>query len=193
MDQIVVANTNFIPPLEEKVLLRYHFVILALAGNDIATNCGTMSLVQIYDVMLIKYSEWVELFLRGSTHSEIPRPDRLNSAMLMVFGGKAVNGQSLWRKFGECKSCVLNHCNPLSVPPTSGQTRDDVLYTIREALWVSKETEAMTRRAKQTITPITAEWFPKEWLVFSYCAVAALVEDSKLATLCEQLEHSGNY
>jgi hypothetical protein len=131
-------------------VLKVHYFLIALAGNEISMKADTMKASDIHALMFQKYNDWSELYVSGELDAEYPviKVDGITKEDLMKSDCRSrskivnvVGGDFLWRKFGECKSAVINHMNILWREPGSGKTRDDVLLQIRETLWSEKEDE----------------------------------------------------
>jgi hypothetical protein len=162
-----------------------------LAENEVSTTGESMSLTQLEETMLQKYNTWVHIYVANEVCLSQDKTD-LTVELLMVIAGKAVNGSSLWRKWGEVKCTVVNHMNTLWKDPTSGMGRADVLHAILLQLWNEKEEEAIKSRQNKIIAVMKDTWSPKEWFAFVNCGAAAEFEVNKLKSLNGLPEHTGD-
>jgi hypothetical protein len=114
--------------MEAALLTKHHFLVICLSGNEVSTGADAMamSLIQLEETILQKYNRWVHIYVGNEVCFKTQDKTYLTVELLMVIGGKAVNGSSLWRKWGEVKCTIVNHMNTLWKDPTSGMGRDDV-------------------------------------------------------------------
>ena len=165
--------------------LKIHYLLVACAGNEVshAVKEKHLSLEDTQLLMTATYQEWAHNFFDPESQL-FPEVDRatVTSDNVLQMKGDGISGVSLWRKYGEVKSYILNHVNPIYLRLTQGAENtsaaplnmDQVLNVVREELWQVKEENAVRKQKhKKEIQPFNAEWSPKEWLVFICCGFPA--------------------
>lgn len=178
--------------------LRIHYLLIAWAGHlsNLTVKEKHLNLIEVQDMILSTYKNAVQTFFdhNNPLFPHIDRPYGLVPESLLHMKGDVISGVSLWRKFGELKSYVLNTINPIWIRCTTlrngeesvgerengvfltGRLMDEVYLNIRQHLWVVKEELAVKKRPKREIQPFNHDWYPKEWFVFVYCGFPAGVD-----------------
>lgn len=145
-------------------VIKYHYLCVAVSGNLVneSTNVSQQKEADKFKIMYEKYCEVVD---EVENYSEwTPIPPGLRSELLAVEGpkntGKLIKtreeliGGSLWRKYSDTKSYVLNYMNPLWRELKPDESIDDLLTEVRFRLWERNEQENLTRRVNEKIKVI---------------------------------------
>jgi len=150
--------------------LIYQYLMVAKAGNSIVTGQITYDTAALYEEMEKQYRRWCVVLRTSNTFSyvitdlppELTVSDLFHTAKITQGGRPLLNGESLWRRFQEIRSLVVNVLNPNWIEPTSGQSVEDSLWEIK-IVWYRHENKNDPAK-RDGIPPVN--WEPKEYLVF---------------------------
>lgn len=180
-----------------EVALRIHYLLVAWAGHLVSQSGKEkhLSLLEVQEMTVVAYQTGVQSFFSNENpiFPDAERPGGLVKESLLTMKGDGISGTSLWRKYGEMKSYIINHINPAWIKATttvtsmgiangnggmvgdfpSGLTLEEVFQKVREDLWLLKEGQSLRKRIKREMQLFQNDWYPKEWMAFLYCGFPA--------------------
>lgn len=186
----------------------HHYFLVALAGDEVKSKLANeeISKDDIDKIMFQTYSDAVDRYMIGQVEEAnrfgLTKPDGLTRDVLMATDSRSrsrgsnsgiVNGESLWRKYQELVSYLVNYANPVwDLHISLGKSRADCLHAVKLQLWEKVETERVerVRSSGKSCTPksFRSTWMPKEWLAFITMGPPA--GDHGKKTLCSKSKHA---
>lgn len=186
----------------------HHYFIVALAGDEVKTKLVNEEIHKddIDKVMFQTYSNAVDRYIAGQCDEAnrfgLVKPEGLSRDVLMATDSRSrnrgsnagtVSGESLWRKYQELVSYLVNYANPVwDLHMSLGKSRADCLHAVKLQLWEKVESERVerVRASGKSCTPksFRSTWMPKEWLAFITLGPPA--GDAGKKTLCIKSKHA---
>lgn len=157
-------------------ILRIHYLLVGWAGHQIqlteTKGRSSSGLLETQAAMLTRYQQAVDLFFASESplFTECERPSTLVKDNLLTMKGDGISGASLWRKFGELKTYVLNSINPAwlrAISSAAGASNsefpgvvniDEALIKVREELWQIKQENGLRKRIRREIQAFHIDW-----------------------------------
>lgn len=168
-------------------ILRIHYLLVAWAGHQIqlteTKGRSSTTLLETQAAMLTRYQQAVELFFAAESplFADCERPTVLLKENLLTMKGDGISGASLWRKFGEMKTYVLNSINPawlraISIAAGASDSEfpgvvniDEALMKVREELWLVKQENGLRKRIRREIQAFNVDWSLFLAIFLCYC------------------------
>jgi hypothetical protein len=186
----------------------HHYFLVALAGDEVKSKLASEEIQKddVDKVMFQTYSNAVDAYINGvieeANRFGLVKPEGLSRDVLMATDSRSrsrgsnsgiVSGESLWRKYQELVSYLVNYANPVwDLHMSLGKSRADCLHAVKLQLWEKVETERVerVRASGKSCTPksFRSTWMPKEWLAFITMGPPA--GDFGKKTLCSKSKHA---
>lgn len=164
--------------VSDAVITKYHFLVVALAGNAVTSGAkassNKQSLPDVHKKMLIEYTGYVTM-LRSTRLSSLvpPIPDGIEAKLVLVvdsLDSPEEAGRKLWNKFGALKTEINNVLGIQwkNVKVTSGMELADKVHTVLKLLWDKAEQKRVENSTAKNKKPAVVYdkskcVVPKEW------------------------------